>query len=109
MQVFGKVIAKSDVMSGKSANGEWERQTLVVEPMSDNPEMVPVEFFGKRRVKQLSGLEVGSLVQVTFRIVGREHDGRWFATLDGLNVQPFQRVDQPAPLTTNDEEEELFN
>lgn len=109
MQVFGKVVAKSDIFSGMSANGEWERQTLVVEPFSDTPQMVPVEFFGKRRVKQLAALEVGSIVQATFRIVGREHFGRWFATLDGISVQRYVN-DQPAvPTATNEEEDELFN
>lgn len=109
MQIFGKVVAKSDIFSGMSANGEWERQTLVIEPFSDTPQMVPVEFFGKRRVKQLAALEVGSVVQAAFRIVGREHDGRWFATLDGLNIQRYVNDQQAVPAMTNDENDDLFN
>lgn len=108
MQIFGKVVAKSDIFSGMSANGEWERQTLVIEPFGDTPQMVPVEFFGKRRVKQLAALEVGSIVQAAFRIVGREHDGRWFATLDGLNIQRYVNDQPTAPTATNYEEYDQF-
>lgn len=89
MQVVGYVVAKSDVMSGQSANGEWMRMTIVIQTNDDNPQMVPVEFFGSRRVRGVMNVPLGQLVQVFFRIQGRERDGHWFCSLDGNMMQPL--------------------
>lgn len=91
MNVIGIVAHKGEIMEGMSANGEWARQTIVVTTQGDKPSNVPVEFFGKRKVKDIQPINVGDMVQVFFTINGREHDGRWFATLDGGTVYLLRR------------------
>lgn len=89
MKQFAKVFAIGELQAGKSANGEWERQTLVVETLASNPTKIAIDFFGKKRVKKLQGLRRGMLVEVNFMIDSREHDGRWYVQCDGIDVQGF--------------------
>lgn len=89
MKQFAKVFALGELQFGTSANGDWERQTLVVETLANNPTKIAIDFFGKKRVKKLQGLRRGMLVEVTFIIDSREHDGRWYVQCDGIDVQGF--------------------
>lgn len=107
MKVFGKVFTLGEINSGMSANGEWERQTLVIQVLDETQRYVPIEFFGRRKVKQLSSLAVGMIVEVTFRIVGRVSEGRWFATLDGISVRVYQAAGQTTEPQSYDEIDEI--
>lgn len=89
MKIYGNVIAKGELLCGMSANGEWERQTLVIRPLGESERVIPIEFFGKKRVRDLQNVNFDDLVQVSFNINGREHDGRWFATIDGISCQRY--------------------
>lgn len=93
MKILAKVFAKGEMMCGTSANGEWERQTLVVETLADNPKRFPVDFFGKKKTKKLQTITTDDYVEVIFEIEGREHEGRWFAQINGIDCTPFHRVD----------------
>lgn len=89
MQQLIKVVGKSGIQSGTSANGDWERQTLLGETMDDNPTVIPFEFFGIKNVRKLTELNVGDLARVTFRIRGREFNDRWFCNVEAIRVEPL--------------------
>lgn len=92
MKIYGNVIAKGELLSGMSANGEWERQTLVIRPLDESERVIPIEFFGKKRVRDLRNVNFDDIVQVSFNINGREYEGRWFATIDGISCQRYTRA-----------------
>lgn len=100
MQQLIRVVGKSDIQSGTSANGDWERQTLVGETMDDNPTIIPIEFFGKKIVRQIADIKIGDLARVTFRIRGREYNGRWFCNVEAIRIEPLVLASQNQGDTT---------
>lgn len=98
MKQILQLVKKCDIACGMSTNGEWERQTLVFQSLDDEPRYIPIEVFGKRKVRGMEPLQCGSLVEVTFRIDGREHEGRWFARLELIAARPMvMAVPEAAP------------
>lgn len=93
MKILAQVFTKGELNCGTSANGDWERQTLVVQTMADNPKLIPIEFFGKKKVRDLQNVSAGDYVEVIFEIDGREHEGRWFPSINGISCRQFQKVD----------------
>lgn len=89
MKILAKLVKKSAVSCGTSANGEWERQTLVFESLDGEGHYIPVEVFGKKKVRGVEPLRVGQLAEVIFRIDGREFEGRWFARLEYIHATPY--------------------
>lgn len=80
--IKGKVI-KVETQTGTSAKGEWKSQTVVVETSSQYNNTIPVKFFNKD-----IDVQQGDVVEVEAYIGGREHQGRYFPSIDGdkLNV-----------------------
>lgn len=97
MKVLAKLVKKSDVSCGTSNNGEWERQTLVFETLDGEGHFIPVEVFGKKKVRGVQPLQIGQLAEVIFRIDGREFEGRWFARLEYIHATPYVAASAAAP------------
>lgn len=106
MKQILQLVKKCDIDCGMSTNGEWERQTLVFQSLDDEPRYIPIEVFGKRKVRGMEPLQCGSLVEVTFRIDGREHEGRWFARLELIVARPMVTAVPAAAPTANDASED---
>lgn len=53
------------------------------------PNYIPVEFTGDR-MAQLDHYSQGQLVQVEAFVEGREHNGRYFVTIKGWIIAPYQ-------------------
>lgn len=91
MKQLMKVAVVGETMFGTSANGDWERKQIVFEDLNGEGRMVPVDFFGKKKVKNLEGLQVGTYAEVSFSIDGRQHEGRWYPQLNGISATPMVR------------------
>jgi len=90
MKIVGKVHAKCDVVSGQKNDGSfWNKQTLVVETVNDNPKKMAIDFFGDDKVESLKSLAVGQMVEVVFVPESREHDGKWYTNLSGIAVRAY--------------------
>lgn len=91
MKQLMKVAVVGETMFGTSANGDWERKQIVFEDLNGEGRKVPVDFFGKKKVRPLETLQVGTYAEVSFTIDGREHEGRWYPQLNGISVTPMVR------------------
>jgi len=60
--------------------------TLVLQVEGSYPQLVPVKFFG-RVADQARGLAVGSVVEVTGRLGGREWHGKVYADIVGERIE----------------------
>lgn len=97
MKTFAKVVELCPVISGTSDNGnDWEKQTVVVETLALEPQVLAIEFMGERKTKMTKPLQKGQQVEVDFVIRSNEYQGRWFTRLDGLRILPMQPAAQPA-------------
>ncbi len=98
MKLLAKVHFLDEVLSGTSDNGNsWEKQTVVVSvPGESKDRLLAIEFMGERKTQVTKLLQVGQVVDVTFTISSREHEGKWYTRLDGVSIVPLQTVPQPS-------------
>lgn len=90
--IKGKVI-KVETQTGTSAKGEWKSQTVVTETPAQYNNTIPVRFFNKDIDAQ-----VGDTVEIDLYIGGREHEGRYFPSLDGDKLTVVEKATATTPV-----------
>ena len=88
MEFEGIVFKKLPATSGTSARGEWHRQDVVFEVVSQSPypRKACVTFFNKQ--DEVARLVVGAKYIVSFDIESREFKERWYTDLRAWKVEP---------------------
>ena len=96
MEFEGKVIEILPAVSGQSARGTWERQTVVFEqPNKQYGKEIAVTFMNKGQ--DVASLRIGELYTVSFDIESRNYQGRWYTDVRAWRVQPKQEEAPAAP------------
>lgn len=96
MEFEGKVLEILPPVSGQSARGTWERQTVVFEQANKQfGKEVAVTFMNKGQ--DVSGLRVGESYIVSFDIESRNYQGRWYTDVRAWRVQTLQPQSQAQP------------
>ena len=96
MEFEGKVLEILPPVSGQSARGTWERQTVVFEQANKQfGKEVAVTFMNKGQ--DVSGLRVGESYTVSFDIESRNYQGRWYTDVRAWRVQSLQPQMQAQP------------
>lgn len=98
MDIKGKVVAVPPVQSGTSANGEWKRQTVVVE-YQDGKYTSKVALDNTKKASEFGKLNIGD--ECTFKCntpTSREYNGRWYTSVNcwGWDVDNKAEVEQEA-------------
>lgn len=94
MDFEGKVLEILPPVSGQSARGTWERQTVVFEqPNKQYGKELAVTFMNK--AQDVASLRVGEHYIVSFDIESRNYQGRWYTDVRAWRVQPVQTQAQP--------------
>lgn len=89
MDFEGKVLEILPPVSGQSARGTWERQTVVFEqPNKQYGKELAVTFMNKGQ--EVANLRVGESYLVSFDIESRNYQGRWYTDVRAWRVQPLQ-------------------
>ena len=94
MDFEGKVLEILPPVSGQSARGTWERQTVVFEqPNKQYGKELAVTFMNK--AQDVASLRVGESYMVSFDIESRNYQGRWYTDVRAWRVQPLQQNAAP--------------
>ncbi|MBQ8366762.1 MAG: DUF3127 domain-containing protein [Alistipes sp.] len=94
MEFEGKVLEILPPVTGQSARGTWERQTVVFEqPNKQYGKELAVTFMNKGQ--EVANLRVGESYIVSFDIESRNYQGRWYTDVRAWRVQPLQAQAQP--------------
>jgi hypothetical protein len=94
MDFEGKVLEILPPVSGQSARGTWERQTVVFEQANKQyGKEIAVTFMNK--AQDVALLRVGESYTVSFDIESRNYQGRWYTDVRAWRVQPLQSSAQP--------------
>ena len=88
MEFEGIVFKKLTATSGTSQRGEWHRQDVIFEIVSQSPypREVCVTFFNKQ--DEVARLTVGAKYIVSFDIESREFKERWYTDVRAWKVEP---------------------
>lgn len=87
MELQGKIIVVCPIRKGTSAKGtEWQSQDFVVSYLSGQYDKKALfNIFGADKI-QKANLAVGNVVKVSFDTEAKEHNGRWFGSLNAWNI-----------------------
>ena len=89
MDFEGKVLEILPAVTGQSARGTWERQTVVFEQANKQfGKEIAVTFMNK--AQEVAMLQKGQSYTVSFDIESRNYQGRWYTDVRAWRVQPVQ-------------------
>ena len=94
MEFVGKVLEILPAVTGQSARGTWERQTVVFEQANKQfGKEIAVTFMNKGQ--DVAMLRVGESYTVSFDIESRKYMDKWYTDVRAWRVQPQQPQAQP--------------
>ena len=94
MEFVGKVLEILPAVSGQSARGTWERQTVVFEQANKQfGKEIAVTFMNK--AQDVASLRIGESYTVSFDIESRKYMDKWYTDVRAWRVQPEQTQAQP--------------
>lgn len=94
MEFVGKVLEILPAVTGQSARGTWERQTVVFEQANKQfGKEIAVTFMNKGQ--DVASLRVGESYTVSFDIESRKYMDKWYTDVRAWRVQPQQAQTQP--------------
>jgi hypothetical protein len=86
-RVKGKVIKILAEQKGTSARGEWKKQDFIIETSEDQyPKKICFSIFNDKAAS-LSGVNIGSDVEVFFNIESREYNDKWFHNVTAFRIE----------------------
>ena len=80
MEITGTITQKLAKQSGKSANGEWQKQEFVITTDDQYPKTVCFSAFNNK-VDALDNYKQGQKVEVHFNVSSREYNSKWYTEL----------------------------
>jgi len=93
MQLTAKLIQLMPVQTGMGKNGEWRKQSIILETDGMYPKKVCITLWGDKINEAV--LQEGSILDVSFDIESREYNGNWYTDLRAWKVEPAGT--SPAP------------
>lgn len=80
MEITGTITQKLAKQSGKSANGDWQKQEFVIQTDDQYPKSVCFSAFNNK-VDALENYKQGQKVEVHFNVSSREYNSKWYTEL----------------------------
>lgn len=80
MELVGKIKEIGVVETGSSDKGAWQRQTIVITTLEQNPQYVAFTAMG-RRLEEVSKCTIGQVVRIRFGVSSRKFQDKWFSDI----------------------------
>ncbi|KAA6303046.1 MAG: hypothetical protein EZS26_000649 [Candidatus Ordinivivax streblomastigis] len=85
MQLTAKLTQVLPAETGMGKNGEWKKQSIIVETEGQYPKKVCITAWGDKLSP--SQLQQGNILTIDFDIESREFNGRWYTDLRAWKVE----------------------
>ena len=80
MELVGKIVEFSPIESGTSEKGAWQRRTVVIKTLDQNPVHVAFTVMGGR-LAEVEKRTLNEVVRVRFGVSSRKVNDRWFSDI----------------------------
>lgn len=80
MEIYGKIIEVTPIESGTSERGTWERRSLVISTLEQNPTNIAFTAMGKR-LEDVANTHIGDVVKVRFGLSSRKSENKWYSDI----------------------------
>jgi Domain of unknown function (DUF3127) len=108
MDLQGRLIKKLDPVTGTGKNGEWRKQDIVIETLTEYPKKVCLTIWGDKI--DLNQYELGDQVHAFIEIESREWNNKWYTDVKawrmekmGATANPGEDFSQVPPVDQNTE------
>ncbi|GHT03702.1 hypothetical protein FACS189440_07120 [Bacteroidia bacterium] len=85
MQLTAKLTQVLPPESGMGKNGEWKKQSIIVETDGQYPKKICITAWGDKI--NPSQLQLGNTLTVDFDIESREFNGRWYTDVKAWKIE----------------------
>ncbi|BES63053.1 DUF3127 domain-containing protein [Dysgonomonas capnocytophagoides] len=96
MNLKGKVIQLLPVETGAGKNGEWKKQSIIIETEGQYPKKVCVSLWGDK----VETVANGAAVDVSLDLESREYNGRWYTEARAWKVDAVGGNSAPSQSAT---------
>jgi hypothetical protein len=87
LEITGQLFQILSEQSGTGKNGIWRKQEFVIETTADTyPKKVCFTVWGDR-ISQLSSVNNGDNLKISFDVESREYQGRWYTDLKAWKIE----------------------
>lgn len=80
MELVGKIVEFTPIESGTSDKGAWQKRTVVIKTLEQNPQNVAFTAMGLR-LEECNKHTLGEIVRVRFGVSSRKFQDKWFSDL----------------------------
>lgn len=104
MNLKGKVVQLLPVETGTSKNGEWKKQSVILETEGQYPKKVCITLWGDK----VETVTNGANIDIAIDAESREYNGRWYTELKAWKIDingDLPKQTSPASSTSSDKEE----
>jgi hypothetical protein len=85
MQLTAKLTQVLPLESGMGKNGEWKKQSIIVETDGQYPKKICITAWGDKI--NPSQLQLGNTLTIDFDIESREFNGRWYTDVKAWKIE----------------------
>ena len=85
MQVTAKLAQILPAETGMGKNGEWKKQSIIVETDGQYPKKICVTAWGDKI--NPAQLQLGTTLNIDFDLESREFNGRWYTDVRAWKVE----------------------
>jgi len=96
LTLTGNIFTVLDIESGQGKNGEWKKQTFVLETIGEYPKKVAFTAWNAG-VESLGSFREGQQVTVSFNPESREYNGKYYTDLKAWKIESDQVEQRNAP------------
>jgi hypothetical protein len=95
MQLTAKLVQMLPMETGMGKNGEWKKQSIIVETEGQYPKKICVTVWGDKISS--AQLQLGADLTIDFDIESREFNGRWYTDVKAWKVESVGEPTLPPP------------
>ena len=96
MQLTAKLAQILPAESGMGKNGEWKKQSIIVETEGQFPKKICITVWGDKI--NTASWRPGLSLTIDFDIESREFNGRWYTDVKAWKIEPAEAMQQDAPM-----------
>jgi len=95
MEIKGTIVQILEPLTGQGANGEWRKQSYIVEVPGVYPRKICVDVWGNNI--DAFQIKLQEELTVSLDIESREYNGKWYTNIKAWRVQRGETAPQPQP------------
>jgi len=92
LEIEGKLTKVNQAQTGQGQNGEWIKQSFVIETKEQYPKQICFTAWNDK-AKALKNLKIGMDLKVHFNVESREYNEKWYTDLMAWKIDIIASID----------------